>query len=186
MPAHTLEGIRRHGFRVVTLRTRSLEEIIDALRTVGELTGKEVVAAAEIARFRRGIESLRSEYAGAGPVRVFYQVSARPLYTINGSHFIGELIEICGGRNVFADLELLAPAVDVEAVLAEDPQAIIANTNADSLAYWTRFDTLSANRYDNLLTVDSEFLARASTRLDAAGRKLCEAIDSARKNMSFG
>ena len=37
-----------------------------------------------------------------------------PLYTINGEHYVSELIETCGGRNVFADLGDLAPMIGID------------------------------------------------------------------------
>jgi iron complex transport system substrate-binding protein len=38
--------------------------------------------------------------------------------TINGEHLISDVIRLCGGDNVFAKLPVLAPTIDVEAVLA--------------------------------------------------------------------
>ena len=183
MPAHTIEGIENAGFRVVTLSTRSLDEVAAAVEEIGRLTGNEAVAAREAARFRDRVAALESQYGAASPVRVFFQVSARPLYTINGNHFISELIETCGGRNVFADLSELAPAIDVEAVLARDPEALIVASRRAELDDWRRFETLAATRAGNLLTVDAEHLARASTRLDDAGERLCRVIAEARRNL---
>jgi iron complex transport system substrate-binding protein len=57
---------------------------------------------------------------------VFYQISERPLMTVNGRHFISDAIALCGGRNVFADLPLIAPMIDAEAVMAANPDVIIA------------------------------------------------------------
>src|SRR6185369_4725200 len=60
----------------------------------------------------------------------------------------------CGGRNVFADSPVMAPQVNVESVLAADPEAIItASANpADRQwqALWRRFPGMRAVRADNL------------------------------------
>ena len=183
MPAHTIEGIESAGFRVVTLVTRSLDDVAAAVEEIGRLTGNEASAGREAQRFRDRIAALDSRYGRLQPVRIFYQVSARPLYTINGDHFISELIEVCGGQNVFASLSGLAPAIDVEAVLASDPGAIIVGKGAADLDPWRRFETLTAARAGNLLVVDAAHLARASTRLDDAGEQLCEVIVQARQNL---
>ena len=42
------------------------------------------------------------------PVSVFYQVWRQPLMTINGRHLIDDIINLCGGRNVFAGLAPLS------------------------------------------------------------------------------
>ena len=80
-------------------------------------------------------------------------------------------------------LSELAPAIDVEAVLASDPDAIIAGSRTADLDAWRRFETLTATRAGNLLTVDADHVARASTRLDDAGERLCELIEQARRNL---
>ncbi|MEM8816220.1 MAG: cobalamin-binding protein [Pseudomonadota bacterium] len=180
MPAHTVDELRSTGLPIVTIRTGSLEDVARAVEEIGRLTGNAASAETEAARFRAGIAALHDKYADRTPLRVFYQISARPLYTINGTHFISELIALCGGVNVFADLDELAPQVDVEAVVARDPDAIVGGTN--DYEVWERFNTLAANRYGNRLRVDTPALARASTRLDAAGAALCEILDEARAN----
>jgi len=185
MPAHMIDGLKQSGFRVVTLRTRSLADIEESLMTIGRLAGRTAQARAAAHRFRNAIEEIRERYASAASIRVFFQVSARPLYTINGEHFISELIEACGAVNVFAGLGELAPAIDVEAVLAADPEAIITGSDSAQLETWRRFSTLSATRAGNLLTIDAPHLSRASTRLDDAARTLCAIIDTARRNLVF-
>ena len=183
MPAHTIEGLEQAGFRVESIQTRSLADIAEAMLRIGELAGRKEEARLEAARFSDALADLEQDYVSARPVRVFFQVSARPLYTISGQHFISELIELCGGTNVFAGLSELAPAVDVEAVLSRDPEAVIAGSANSDLSVWTRFDSLAATRTGNLLTVDAPHLARASTRLDDAGTRLCAVIDHARQRL---
>ena len=51
-------------------------------------------------------------------MRVFYQIWHRPLLTVNGAHMISDVIALCGGENVFADVRQLTPSVTLEAVIA--------------------------------------------------------------------
>lgn len=183
MPASTIEELKSTGLNVVTIETTSLEDVAAALHQIGSLTGQGQQAGEAAAAYEASLSALRDEFSSRRPVTVFFQVSSRPLYTVNGRHFISELLTMCGGANVFAELSELAPAIDVEAVLAADPEAIIASGSADSLAVWERFDTLRANQYGNRLTVEAAHLARASPRLDSAGRELCDVIDVARARL---
>ena len=184
MPTGTIEELRSTGLEVVTIDTTGLDDIADATRRIGQLTGNEETGAREADRFSEGLDTLATEYADRRPVRVFLQISARPLYTVNGQHFISELIDICGGTDVFADLGELAPAIDVEAVLAQEPEAIVSLGSANALAVWDRFETLPANLYGNRLLIEAAHLGRASTRLDTAGRELCEQLDAARQRLA--
>jgi iron complex transport system substrate-binding protein len=104
--------------------------------------------------------------------------------TLNGRHFVSDAIQLCGGRNVFADAPLIASPIDAEAVLAADPQVIVAARDdpADTgwQAQWRRFPDLRAVRDGNLLAVHAEEMSRHGPRAIAAAGKLCALLDEAR------
>lgn len=182
-PAHVVDELRRSGYRVEVIRTRSLDDIPAALLRIGELAGTAESAALEAARFTDGLSELRARYAAAEPLRVFYQVSRRPLFTINGEHFLSELIGLCRGRNIFADLDELAPTVDVEAIVARDPEVMLASDEAgdDAFAEWQRWPNIAANRYGNQFLMPADEIGRATPRLLLAGEAVCEALAQARR-----
>ncbi len=184
MPAHTVDELRQRGYRVESIRTRSLEDVEKAILRIGELTNHQAGAAAASLAFARTFDELRSRYRDAAPIDVFFQVSARPLYTVNREHFISEIISVCGGRNIFADLEEFAAAVDVEAVVDRDPDVMLAGANLgdDAFAEWARWPHLAANRYANQFLLPDETIGRPSPRLALAGRSVCLALDRARRN----
>jgi iron complex transport system substrate-binding protein len=133
-------------------------------------------------KFRKRLASLEHDFAVRDNISVFYQISSQPLYTINKNQIISEAITFCGGSNIFADLDELAPVVSPEAVVSRDPAAMIAPQIADEdpLARWRSFVTMTAVRSDNLYTVNADLVARATPRLLDGVRQICEALDSAR------
>jgi iron complex transport system substrate-binding protein len=184
MPAHTVDELRNLGYRVESIRTRGLDDVVAAIRRVGALTGRKETAEQAAARFSAAFDELREDYRDASPIAVFFQVSARPLYTVNREHFISEIIAICGGRNIFDDLDGFAPSVDVEAVVSRDPEVMLAGANLgdDAFADWARWPDLAANRYGNQFLLPDETIGRPSPRLAMAGRSVCLALDQARRN----
>ena len=182
-PAHVIDELQRIGYQVEVIRTRSLEDIATALLRIGELTGHEQQAAVAAKRYVDGLEALRSRHADAAPLRVFYQVSRRPLFTINGEHFLSELIGLCGGRNIFSDLDDLAPTVDVEAIVERDPEVMLASDEAgeDAFAEWQRWPNMAANRYRNRFLMPADEIGRATPRLLIAGDAVCRALAEARQ-----
>lgn len=183
-PAHTIDELRKAGYRVESIRTRGLSDISTAMIRLGRLTGRLSEAKAAAADFSTALRELRESQAGNMPITVFYQVSARPLYTINREHYVSELIDICGGRNIFDDLKDLAPAISVEAVVDRDPEVMLASTDAgdDGFAEWRRWPAMSANMYGNLFLLPADEIARATPRLIVAGGALCLALQQARFN----
>jgi len=183
MPAHTVDELRQRGYRVVAISTRNLDAVAAAMIRVGELTGQQATAEAAAQQFVDQLVALRSAYADAEPIDVFFQISARPLYTINREHFISEIIGLCGGRNIFEDLHEFAPSVSVEAVIDRDPEVMLAAANAGDGAFdeWSRWPSLAADRYRNYFLLP-ETIGRGTPRLAMAGRSLCTALDRARSN----
>jgi iron complex transport system substrate-binding protein len=184
MPSHTVDELRNLGYRVESITTRGLDDVVAAIRRIGELTGRRGTAEEAAADFSNAFAALREEYRDASAIDVFFQVSARPLYTVNREHFISEIITICGGRNIFDDLEGFAPSVDVEAVVSRDPEVMLAGADLGEGAFaeWARWPKLAANRYGNQFLLPDETIGRPSPRLVLAGRSVCLALDQARRN----
>lgn len=182
--ASIVDRLAARGFRIETLRTRSLDDVARALERVGQLTGHEDGGKRAAASFRDGLAQLARRYGDSTPIRVFYQISSSPLYTVNGAHFVSELIGVCGGRNIFAELDELAPLVDVEAVLVRDPEVMLASADGgpDAFEVWQRWPKLAANRYGNHFLLPASEIGRATPRLLQAGETLCEMLGRARIN----
>ncbi|MEQ9561085.1 MAG: cobalamin-binding protein, partial [Woeseiaceae bacterium] len=185
---HVIGKLTDAGYRVAVIRTRSLDDVATALEYLGDLTG-HVARARELAKdFRDGIAARRAKFAGSAPIRVFYQISMRPLYTVNADHYISELIGLCGGQNVFRDLLDLAPMIAVEAVIERDPEVLLAGDTGqtDIFDEWQRWPNLAANRYSNRFLLPATELGRPTPRLLVAADAMCAALDEARDNRGNG
>ena len=182
-PAHVVDELRDLGYHVEALRTDSIADVSSAMARIGTLTARDAEAARAIASYESGLAEVRGSAPAAGDIRVFYQVSARPLYTINGHHYVSEIITMCGGTNVFADLEELAPSVDVEAVIDRDPEVILASSDAseDAFEHWHHWPEMAANRFGNHYRVPADAIGRATPRLVQAAQAVCTALDEARR-----
>lgn len=188
MPAHTVEELRERGYRVESVATRNLSEVAAAMRRIGQLTGHEEEGESAAARFDAVFAELRQAHADDDPISVFFQISTRPLYTINREHFISEIIALCGGRSIFDELEDFAPPVSVEAVLDRDPEVMLAGANLGDGAFdeWQRWPDMAANRLGNQFLLPDETVGRPSPRLTLAARAVCLALDQGRENRRSG
>ena len=185
-PGHIVDELRLAGYPVEIIRTRSLADIPAALVRVGELAGTPEQARAAAAEFTAALQEIGDAHAGAEAIRVFYQVSSRPLYTVGREHYASELISVCGGQNVFSDIEELAPAVDAEAVIDRNPEIMLAGDDAgdDAFSEWDRWPAIAANRYGNRFLLPADELSRPTTRVLVAATAICEALRSGRANRS--
>lgn len=178
-----VEALRRRGIAVFTSAPRTIDAIAGDIEAIGALAGTSASAARAAQSFRQRVAALRASAWKGAPVRVFYQLSDAPLYTIGGDHTITQAIALCGGVNVFATLDVPAPVVNVEEVLAQRPALIVTGTSGAVrprwLDDWRRWPGLPAARDDGLAVVDADFLHRPGPRFVEGVAQLCTAIEKA-------
>lgn len=185
-PANVIDEVERLGLPVVALHAGSLDDIGRHLRLIGRVGGTAPDADAAAAVYEARLRALRERYADRPPVRVFYQVSERPLYTIGGRHAISDAISLCGGVNVFVGLHALAPAVGTESVLAAEPEVIVGGIHPPpgddpgELSGWQRWSRLPAVQGGHLYQLDATLMGRPTPRLLDGVEALCDRIDRAR------
>ena len=179
-----IEMVRKLGVPVFLSDPQKLDGIPDNVARLGQLMGTQAVAEPAAAELRRQLAELRGRYAGRPPVRTFYQVWDKPLYTLSGRHIITDALRLCGGENIFDKLTVTAPIVSIESVLQADPEAVFgtAEKNYGGVNLWKPYTTLLATRKGNLFTVDGNLLNRAGPRMIAGTAVLCEKLELARQH----
>ena len=181
----TMAKLETLGIPVFVSEPRQLQDIPRDIRALGILAGSESASEAEAQRIEQGLEELQQHYSQKQALKVMYEIWNDPLQTINGEHLISQVITLCGGRNIFAEVTTLAPRENIESVLALAPEAIIASGMRDTRPHWLddwqRYPTLPAVRDGGLFFVNPDYLERPTARVLLGARSLCEQLDSLRK-----
>ena len=126
-------------------------------------------------------------YGAKDSISVFFQIDDQPLFTIGGSHYISQLIELCGGQNIFDELPQMAPSVSIESVILRDPDVILSTNSAgdNKLDLWLRWPAIKASKLHNLYSINADQLERPTTNIIKAGQEICEKLEDSRlKNYS--
>jgi iron complex transport system substrate-binding protein len=181
-----VEQLRTLGIPMFHSEPRKLVDIAASVQKLGKLMGTEAVAEPAAAALRRDLASLTARYANRPPVRMFYQVWDKPLYTLNGEHIVSDAMRVCGGVNIFAGLTVTAPVVNVEAVLQADPEAIFStgerSLDDGGVNLWKPYANMTAVKRGNLFRLDGNLLNRAGPRMIAGAAALCESLEVARQH----
>ena len=188
-----LAQLEAAGLRLFYLEPRRLDDVARSLSRVGALLGGQVQGDQRAAEMRRALAGLRARHANAAPVRVFHQVWQQPLMTLNDQHLVGEVIALCGGRNVFGHLPQLVPQLSVEAVVAADPEVMFTASESAAegggwrrdpthraFARWTAFPRLTAVRRGWLYALPGDAISRQGPRIVDGVRAVCAALDEVR------
>ena len=178
-----IDTLRQLGIPIFHSKPLKLDGIADNVQRLGQLLGTENVAQPAAAQIRAQFAALTKQYASRPPVRMFYQVWDKPLYTLSGGSIVTDAMRVCGGVNIFADLKVTAPVVSIEGVLQADPEAIFGTAEKDygGVTLWKQYTTMKAVRNGNLFTLDGELLNRAGPRMVDGTRAMCEMLEQARQ-----
>jgi len=178
-PAAALARLESLGLRVWRTELRRPADIATLLEHMALATGLEGASGAA-ASVRTRLDRLAGRYAGRPAVRFFYQVSARPLFTLNGEHIVSQGLALCGGVNVFADEPVLAPQVTREAVLVADPEVLIAprvSGAEDPLGHWREWPRMRAVRSGAMVHLSADRISRATPRMLDSLELACTLLD---------
>lgn len=110
---------------VYVTNPRNLDEVFHSIETLGDLFGHHDDAASIVENLRTRAAAIEVAMRTVKPVRVFYQVSGEPLYTIGREAYLTDLVRRAGGVSVTADVPGAFPRFSDEAALAARPDAII-------------------------------------------------------------
>ncbi|MDD5175322.1 MAG: cobalamin-binding protein [Sterolibacterium sp.] len=183
-PDFHLARLKTLGLPLFISRPQKIDDIATSIARFGELAGTRAVAMAAVRAFRARHTELSARYASRPPVRTFYQIWNQPLVTVNGEQLISDVMRVCGAENIFAGLSQLAPTVSVEAVLAANPEAIVASgmdeTRPEWLDMWRRWQDLTAVVRGNIFFIPPDIINRNTPRVLDGAQLLCTQLETAR------
>jgi iron complex transport system substrate-binding protein len=113
------------GIAVYVTNPRNLDEVFHSIETLGDLLGHRDWAVTVAQELRSRAATVEVAMRPVDPVKVFYQVSGEPLYTIGRDAYLTDLVHRAGGVSVTADVPGAFPRFSDEAALAARPEAII-------------------------------------------------------------
>jgi len=190
-----LEKIEQLGIPIYRQQVNRLGDLPGSVRRLGALAADRAVAekaagalAAELARMEHeygggmhmgGAPTAGGTAVGSRPT-VLLEVWNRPIYTVGGTHLMSDALSLCGVRNVFGDLKELGPVIDTEAVIARNPDIIVAaappGEGTSWLAEWRRFGSLKAVQTGRLVAFEDQRLSRLGPSVLPATEALCKAL----------
>ena len=176
----------------IAVEPKKLTDIATDIETIGKALGTDLIAKKNADGLRLKITELRNQEnnqsqqrsSGKRKVRVFYQVWAQPLMTLNQDHIISDIIQLCGGEQLFANEKVLVPTVSREAVIKANPEIIFTAVDNQKMtsdwSMWTSFPQLAATKNKAFIDLDGDIISRPSPRIMQGAQKICAEINRLR------
>ena len=155
------------GIRIEQIHSNSIEEMLDSIGRIGRIIQQEE-------RSRFVIDSLRQELQKIPKHRhsplVYVEIYADPIMSISSFSYVGELVSLAGGTNIFSQLPRDYSRIDPEKVISANPEIIILThpvTTKQEVSRrkgWQVISAVENRRIYNDEDVDPDLILRASPR----------------------
>ena len=177
------ERVKALGLTVYINEPQQLTDIAHSVQQIGILSGTQAHAEPAAEAFLKAYQALEVNRTKP-PINVFLQLWNEPAMTVNGSHIMSDVISLCGGVNIFADALPLIPRINMESVVRRNPDVIVATGMADErpewLDKWAIWEEMSAVKFNDLRSIDPDFISRHTPRILVGAAQLCGYLDKAR------
>ena len=161
-------------------RANSVDSVIAEIEQIGSLTGHTAEADTLTASMKARLSDLRTKYADAPKVPVYWEVWNPPYMSIGRESFINELIEIAGGTNIFCALSEPYPIVSEEAILAAAPRVIVISDAVQDgiVAVQSRpgWQSVPAVKNRRIYAMQTDLFFRPCPRIPAAVELIAKAL----------
>lgn len=175
------ESCSQFGIELFLSGASSIDEVYEEILAVGKITGCESGAEKVVSEMKTGFAKIQKKTAKISAKKrksVYWETWNSPYMSIGAVSFINELISVCGGRNIFADIKDQAyPMVSEESILARNPQVIIL-PYGDPLEVPGRngWKYLSAVKNKKVFSVNDDIFSRPGPRILEAAESLSELL----------
>ena len=180
-----IEKLEKLGLTVFATEAARLEDIPRLLRITGQLAGTSMQAESTASAFEEALQQIRANYGNRSKIKVFQLIWHQPPMTVNGDHVISDIIELCGGVNIFASSSALTPVISMENLLEAGPQVIISSVSrefaeSEVRVLLRRLSHISAIRHNHLYFVHPDLIHRQTARMIQAAKMVCAQLENAR------
>lgn len=176
-----ISSLEDRGLIVVCLAPKTVEGVIQNIRLVGLITGKEDAAQMIAEGLEQRIEAITSVTASQ-LYRPSVYLEYYPYWTFGPGSFGNDLIVMAGGINIAADTATEYPNISGEYIVGKNPEIIIftvghgTTTTVDDIRDRPGFDTIDAVKNNRIHTIDDDILSRPGPRIVDALEQLAYII----------
>lgn len=168
---------KKTGVPCLETRFDSLSDSCESILLIGSHFGVTKKAKALVSGIKAGLAKVAAKKKNLRKKRVLLVISRdidrlQNIWVAGGNSFLGEILRICGGENIFEDLGPAYAQVGQEEILVRDPEVIIevmATEKAPDqnrvLALWSRLGTVRAIKDGKIFIINDRFMTIPGPRI---------------------
>jgi iron complex transport system substrate-binding protein len=180
-----IEGL---GVRCVSLQSDRMSQMLEAIRTIGRETGRQVAAQTLLDRIQADLGGVRRSVAGLPRPKVLFAfpmtVGSSRIMVAGRGTFVGDLLDVAGAENAYPETTDW-PTVGPQQVVALAPEVVIINATGEDAPpdrvaglrrAWAGLTSVPAVARDRVHILTEPCLTIPGPRIGQAARLLAQTI----------
>jgi iron complex transport system substrate-binding protein len=173
--AQVAAQLRSLGLNVLTLGPHSMNDVLDNILLVGRESGNAAEASNLVEKLRQRIDTVaKKSKAMSHRPKVYFEVWNDPYVSVSSGTWIGDVINLAGGANIFGEAVSEWPIIDPEDIIQRNPDIIVFPVIPSVPRFWGSFEDVkkrlgwkstNAVRNGNLYEIPRDFISRPGPRL---------------------
>lgn len=179
------------GIQLLQVEIENLHTLYSGIGTIAEVLGCVDEGSGLVQEIKESILSIQQEaQQSSNRPNVFVCLSRMEgeltdMFTITNQTFLGEMVELAGGRNIFGDLNDRYPQISKESLLKREPDVIIdlkpedinvSRSLTDIAADWNDISSVPAVSSGNIHIVTDDYIKIAGPRIVQSAQRLLQII----------
>jgi iron complex transport system substrate-binding protein len=190
---HDAKKFEALKLRTLEVQLLTVQDIFTTIKAVGDVAEVAPRAAELASRIQRELQDVRTKVGALPKVTAMFIVGRSPgalegMIAVGRNSYQAEVLELAGGKNIFADAPVPYPKVLHEDILARNPDVIIdMGEHADAavltdeqikaeIQLWRRFPGLKAVRNNRVYPISSGIFVVPGPRVVELAREFARML----------
>ncbi len=161
--------LKDFGFKVVQIYPKDVKTLESSIIEIGNLINRQEKADSLSKYISSSINHLN--YDEKIKPKVFLEIYGNPLMTVSDNSFVGQLVKLAGGENIFPQLPRDYSRISPEKIILRNPDVIITTYPGISSKYvksrmgWSNINAVKNDRIYTIKDVNPDLILRAGPRI---------------------
>ena len=161
--------LEKLNIAVEKIYPQSVSELMSSILKIGTLVGRKERAEFIVDSLRTDLQKIKENQNLNNP-QIYVEIYGDPLMSVNKESFVGELVTLAGGVNIFSDLPREYSRIDAEKVIEANPEIIILTypgilaEDVQQRKGWEVISAVKNRKVYSAADIDPDLILRASPR----------------------
>lgn len=172
------QALQNLGIKMFVLNAKSVNGVVEMMKTLGKITGKEKEAQILSSKIKNERDSIERGNNSETQKKCLVIVGTNPITTASKTSYINEIMILSGLDNIYADSPMDYPTINYEDITVKNPAYILLpydTTKTDKLKVELdeirkQLSSVEAVKKNNFIIVDNNVVFRPGPRVMDAVR----------------